>query len=182
MLMAPPMKPLTTNPVIVLLSPLMKNAPPEASMLPLIATSGPFRLVSPVNIVCVLPSIRVLLRTVGNADDGLIVNTPPAKPGSVAGMLKMTLFGPELAAASVIAWRSDPAPPSFVLVTTKQLSRQNCSSIESFCPIRLPAGDAKLRDSPATYRYVPSLLAAFARSSCAPPKYVVPSVSPLAGS
>src|SRR5688572_2291602 len=50
---------------------------------------------------------------VGSGLAGLIVRTPEP------GMLKATVSNPELALASRIAWRSEPAPVSLVLVTVK---------------------------------------------------------------
>src|SRR5437660_5681307 len=49
----------------------------------------------------------------GNAEAGLIVWTPPAEK------LKVIVSIPGLPLASMMAWRSDPVPASFVLETTK---------------------------------------------------------------
>src|SRR2546427_2049360 len=52
----------------------------------------------------------------------------------------------------------------------------------SFCTTRLPSGGAKLRDSPTTYRSVPSVATPFAKSSITPPYRLVDNVTPVAGS
>jgi hypothetical protein len=60
---------------------------------------------------CVYPSIVTGPVIVGRAEAGTIVWTPDPM------MAKAMVSAPPLALASVIAWRSDPAPLSAVVVT-----------------------------------------------------------------
>src|SRR5262245_60859200 len=60
---------------------------------------------------CVVASSVVGCMTVGRPDVGAIVCTPEP------GMAKTMVSGPAFALASRIAWRSEPAPESFVVVT-----------------------------------------------------------------
>src|SRR3989442_1795751 len=52
----------------------------------------------------------------------------------------------------------------------------------SFFPTRLPSGVAKLRDSPTTYKSVPSVATPFSETSITPPYKLVDNVVPEAGS
>ena len=81
----PVSKPLTTKLVTALLSPLISSPAPDDCKPPLMTTSGPFGLVWPVKEVCVKPSMVVSPSIIGSGDEGLIVKTPLAKPGSVVG-------------------------------------------------------------------------------------------------
>src|ERR1051326_5946345 len=61
---------------------------------------------------CVVASTVVLTETAGSLDSSMIF-------AGVDGRLKATVAAPDDAAASLRAWRSEPAPLSFVFVTVK---------------------------------------------------------------
>ena len=57
------------------------------------------------------------------------MQTPPvSQPGSEPGMLKLIVCGPALPFASAMAWRSDPAPVSLVLVTVNVVARADAAA------------------------------------------------------
>src|SRR5262249_5727790 len=62
--------------------------------------------------------------TAGRGLRGMMVKVLPLGPG----MLNVIVWTPEAALASVITWRSDPGPLSFVLVTTKPAWRNACEN------------------------------------------------------
>src|ERR1044071_313489 len=68
--------------------------------------------------------------TTGSGERGLMVWTP------APGMLKVMLSTPAVAFASRMAWRREPAPASFVFVTTKPAA---CTRLTSAKPHRSPA-------------------------------------------
>src|SRR6185436_6565869 len=117
--MAMPLEnPLTTIPLTAeLLALIVKPFAPDVR-LPLSTISGPFALVLPVNAVWVTPSIVAGLVIDGSEEAGLIVNTPPTKPGSEAGTLKLIVLASAFAFAAPIASRrlqsSEVQKPSLV--------------------------------------------------------------------
>jgi hypothetical protein len=78
-------------------------------------TSEPSSSISGVSVqpVCVVPSIVRASVTSGSAVAGWMVWTP------APGMAKAIASVPALPLASVMAWRSEPAPESAVVVTVK---------------------------------------------------------------
>src|SRR3979490_732846 len=78
---------------------------------------------------CVYPSMTTGSVRLGRADVGLIVQTVGVPVQPVPVMLNaMVSVTPTLALESRIAWRSDPAPESEVLVTVRVAAQRDSTA------------------------------------------------------